>query len=66
MIDQQQHVRTLIGDLLAFRTSERQAVAILASVVDDADAFAGADAAHDAIAGAVRDTAKELGRTYYE
>ena len=66
MIDQQEHFRALVGDLTAFRQYERQAVELLARLVDDAEAFAGADAAHDVIVGAVRDTANELGKTYYE
>ena len=66
MIDQQKHYRTLVGDLTAFHQYERQAVAMLASAVDDEQEFAGADAAHDAILGAVQATAKELGRTFYE
>jgi hypothetical protein len=66
MIDQQQHVERLIADLRYCRAAERHAVALLASTVDDEQEFAGADAAHAAILGAVRDTAKELGKPYYE
>jgi hypothetical protein len=63
------HFDNLVRDLRAFHAAERYAVQHLCIVANDErseEEFAGADAAHAAVLGAVKQTAAQLGQVYHE
>jgi hypothetical protein len=63
------HFDNLVRDLRAFHAAERDAVNHLCMVANaerPEEEFAGADAAHEAVLGAVKKTAAQLGQVYHE